>query len=161
MRGGACATGPTYEYYLYHASHTVKRTDRCSDCPINFALQIFGDPWSLLVIRDLMFTERRTYSDFLGAEESMATNILADRLRRLQVAGLVRRRGRGKGAAYALTKKGLDLLPAMLEFVAWSARYDKHTATPRVFAARIRKDQGRVAAEMRAALRGRYDLRAR
>lgn len=136
----------------------MKRIERRSDCPINFALQTFGDAWSLLVIRDLMFTDRRTYSDFLGAEEGMATNILADRLERLVRAGLVRLDGAGKGAKYGLTKEGLDLLPAMLEFVSWSARYDTQTAAPKAFVARIRKDPSGVAAELRRHLVRRYGL---
>ena len=81
----------------------MKRTTRRSDCPINFALQTFGDGWSLLVIRDLMFTDRRTYTDFLRADEGIATNVLADRLKQLRALGLIRRRGRGRGATYALT----------------------------------------------------------
>lgn len=136
----------------------MKRTERRSDCPINFALQTFGDAWSLLILRDLMFTERRTYSDFLGAEEAMATNILADRLERLQRTGLIARAGRGKGAKYGLTEKGLDLLPAMLEFVSWSARYDKGTAAPKAFVARIRQDPSGVAAAIRKQLRNEYGL---
>lgn len=136
----------------------VKRTGRRSDCPINFALQIFGDAWSLLVIRDLMFTERRTYTDFLHAEEGMATNVLAARLRHLQVAGLIRKRGSGRGAEYALTHKGLDLLPTMLQMIAWSALHDRHTAAPPKFIASIRKDRARVEAELREALRRPYGL---
>ncbi|MDQ3997229.1 MAG: helix-turn-helix transcriptional regulator [Gemmatimonadota bacterium] len=136
----------------------MKRTGRRSDCPINFAVQTFGDPWSLLVIRDLMFTERRTYSDFLRAEEGMATNILAARLKHLQSAGLIRRRGTGRGAEYALTRKGLDLLPAMLDLVVWSARYDKRTAAPKGFVARIHTDRSRVESQLREQLRARYEL---
>ena len=136
----------------------MRRTERRSDCPINFALQTFGDAWSLLVIRDLMFTDRRTYSDFLGAEEGMATNILADRLARLQHAGLIKRSGRGKGAKYGLTAKGLDLLPAMLEFVSWSARYDQRTAAPQAFVALMRRGPAKVAADIRRQLQARYGL---
>ncbi len=131
----------------------MKRTGRRSDCPINFALQTFGDGWSLLVIRDLMFTDRRTYTDLLGAEEGIATNVLADRLKRLQALGLIRRRGTGRGATYGLTEKGLDLLPAMLELVSWSARHDRHTAAPPDFVARIRRDREAVATELRKNLR--------
>ena len=149
----------TYGYYLYYASECMKRHRR-SDCPINFALQTFGDAWSLLVIRDLMFTERRTYSEFLGAEEGMATNILADRLTRLRYAGLITHSGRGKGARYALTEKGLDLLPAMLQFIAWSARYDTRTAVPKAFSALIRKDPAGVAADLRRQLQARFGLPA-
>jgi DNA-binding HxlR family transcriptional regulator len=136
----------------------VKRTSRRSDCPINFALQTFGDGWSLLVIRDLMFTDRRTYTDFLDAEEGIATNVLADRLKRLQALGLIRRRGTGRGVTYGLTEKGLDLLPAMLELVSWSARYDRHTAAPPDFVARIRREPKAVAAELRTHLRRRHGL---
>jgi DNA-binding HxlR family transcriptional regulator len=145
---------------LHHASkeRIVKRTTRRSDCPINYALQMFGDAWSLLVIRDLMFTERRTYTDFLNAEEGMATNILAARLQQLQADGLIRRRGSGRGAEYALTQKGLDLLPAMLELIAWSGKYDRRTGAPKEFLARIRKTRARVTAELSDQLRRQYDL---
>lgn len=136
----------------------VKRTARRSDCPINFALQVFGDGWSLLVMRDLMFTERRTYTDFLGAEEGIATNVLAARLKDLQRHGLIRRQGTGRGAMYALTEKGLDLLPAMLEFISWSARYDPRTAAPPEFVARIRAERETLADELRAGLRRRHGL---
>src|SRR6266568_6534572 len=142
----------------YPRGTPVKRTSRRSDCPINFALQTFGDGWSLLVIRDLMFTDRRTYTDFLGAEEGIATNVLADRLKQLQALGLVRRRGTGRGATYALTEKGLDLLPAMLELVSWSARHDCNTAAPPDFVARIRRDREAVATELRKHLRRGYGL---
>ncbi len=138
----------------------MKRIGRRSDCPINFALQTFGDGWSLLVIRDLMFTERRTYTDFLGAEEGIATNVLADRLKQLQAQGLIRLLGTGRGATYALTEKGLDLLPAMLELITWSARHDPRTAAPPAFVARIRRDREAVATELRAHLRRRHDLDA-
>jgi DNA-binding HxlR family transcriptional regulator len=137
----------------------MKRSNRRSDCPINFALQTFGDSWSLLVIRDLMFTERCTYSEFLNAEEGMATNILADRLSRLRHAGIIALSGRGKGARYALTDKGLDLLPAMLQLIAWSARYDTLTAVPSDFAARIRRDPAGLDRELRERLRTRFGLR--
>jgi DNA-binding HxlR family transcriptional regulator len=137
---------------------TVKRTERRSDCPINFALQTFGDAWSLLIIRDLMFTDRRTYTDFLSAEEGMATNILAARLEWLQESGLVRRRGEGRGATYALTEKGLDLLPAMLDLIAWSGKYDRRTAAPKAFLARIRRDRAGLVTELRESLRHEYGL---
>ena len=142
----------------YEEEPQVKRTGRRSDCPINFALQIFGDTWSLLVIRDLMFTDRRTYSEFLSAEEGIATNILATRLNQLQATGLIRRRGRGRSATYGLTEKGLDLLPAMLELISWSARYDARTAAPPAFVTRIRTERKTLADELRAGLKRRHGL---
>lgn len=132
----------------------MRRTERRSDCPINFAVQTFGDPWSLLILRDLMFTPRRTYGDFLAAEERIATNVLAARLAHLQTVGLITRRD----ARYALTRKGLDLLPAMLDLVAWSGKHDRRTAAPKSFLARIARDREGVIAEISAALRAEYGL---
>ena len=136
----------------------MKRTERRSDCPINFALQTFGDAWSLLILRDLMFTDRRTYSDFLNAEEGMATNILASRLDQLQNAGLITKRGEGRGAAFGLTTKGLDLLPAMLELIAWSGKHDERTAAPNEFLNQVRRDRAGLIAQLRDQLRREYEL---
>jgi DNA-binding HxlR family transcriptional regulator len=132
----------------------MKRTERRSDCPINFAVQTFGDAWSLIILRDLMFTERRTYSDFLAAEEGIATNILAARLEYLQRVGLIRRRDTG----YGLTRKGLDLLPAMLDLIAWSGKYDPRTAAPKPFLRRIASDRAGLIAELTARLRTEFQL---
>lgn len=132
----------------------MKRTERRSDCPINFAVQTFGDAWSLVILRDLMFTPRRTYGDFLTAEEGISTNILAARLDHLQNVGLiVRRDGR-----YALTRKGLDLLPTMLDLIAWSGKYDSMTAAPKAFLKRIDRDRVGLLAEIAASLRAEFGL---
>ena len=116
----------------------MKRTERRSDCPTNFAVQAFGDGWSLLVVRDLMFKGKRTFAEFAASEERIATNVLADRLRSLQLAGIVRRDGDGRSTRYSLTRKGIDLLPLMVEMILWSARHDAHTATPATFVRRVR-----------------------
>src|SRR5262245_51138935 len=105
-----------------------------------------------------MFTDRLTYSDFARAEEGIATNVLAARLEALRQHGIIRRRGEGKGAQYALTQKGLDLLPAMLELISWSARYDGRTAAPPEFVSHIRRDRDRVAEGLRQELRRRHGL---
>ncbi len=132
----------------------MRRTERRSDCPINFAVQTFGDPWSLIILRDLMFTDRRTYGELLAAEERIATNVLAARLEHLQKTGLITRRD----ARYALTQKGLDLLPAMLDLISWSGKYDKRTAAPKPFLVRIAGDREGVIAEIAARLRAEYGL---
>jgi DNA-binding HxlR family transcriptional regulator len=136
----------------------VKRTGRRSDCPINYALQTFGDPWSLLILRDLMFTDRRSYTDFLKAEEGIATNILADRLVWLQDVDVIRKLGHGKGARYSLTAKGLDLLPAMLELIRWSATHDAQTAAPKAFVSRSNKQRAAVEQEIREQLSAEFEL---
>jgi DNA-binding HxlR family transcriptional regulator len=132
----------------------MKRTERRSDCPVNFAVQTFGDAWSLVILRDLMFTSRRTYGDFLAAEERISTNILAARLEHLQEVGLIGRRDGG----YALTRKGLDLLPAMLDLIAWSGKYDPMTGAPKAFLKRIERDRVGLLAEITASLRAEYGL---
>jgi len=137
------------------AGDPLRRRHRRSDCPVHFALETFGDAWTLLVVRDLMFKGRTRYRDFLRAEEGIATNILADRLARLEEDGIVAREpdparaGRGR---YRLTPKGVDLLPVLLEIIDWSARHDPRTAADRGFVRRLRADKTGLAAEIRAEL---------
>src|SRR5207237_7415454 len=103
--------------YLLKASYrdAMRRRHRKSDCPVHFALEVFGDPWSLLIIRDLMFKDRRTYTEFLRGEEGIATNVLADRLNRLEQDGIIAKDDAPTGAGYRLTPKGIDLLQIMIE----------------------------------------------
>lgn len=104
-----------------------------SDCPICVALDIFGDSWSLLIVRDLMLKDRKTFQDFLEAEEKIATNVLSDRLTRLERRGLLLK-GRDPEDArrfiYRLTEKGIALAPILVEMILWSARYEKTAAPP-------------------------------
>jgi DNA-binding HxlR family transcriptional regulator len=133
----------------------MKRRRRKSDCPVHFALEVFGDAWTLLIIRDLMFKGRTSYTDFLQAEEGIATNVLADRLVRLEEDGIIDKEvgsGRGTGSRYRLTPKGIDLLPIMLEVIGWSAKYDPKTAADRAFVRRLRNDPAALRAEIRSQL---------
>lgn len=102
-----------------------------SHCPIAFALDVFGDKWSLLVLRDLLFKGKKRYTEFLAAEEGIATNVLSERLARLEAEGLItksRDKANLRQYIYAPTPKGLDLLPALLEIICWSAKHDPKTA---------------------------------
>ena len=130
----------------------MRRADRRSDCPINFTVERLGDSWSLLVLRDLMFKGKRTYSEFAESDERISTNILADRLKSLCAAGRVRREGRGRSTRYSLTEPGIDLLPMMVEMIVWGARNDPGTAAPAVFIDRAVNDRDAMLAEMRTAL---------
>ena len=131
----------------------MRRRRRKSDCPVHFALEVFGDPWTLLIIRDLMFKDRRTYTDFLRGEERIATNVLADRLLRLEQDGIIVKDETPGGGGYRLTPKGIDLLPILMEIIAWSATHDARTAADPAFVRRVRADRDAFAKELRATLR--------
>lgn len=98
-----------------------------SGCPINLTLEVLGDRWSLIVIRDMMFGGRRHYRDLLShSQEGIASNILADRLKRLMAAGLITRRDdpshKQKGV-YSLTEPAIQLVPLLAQMGAWGRRH--------------------------------------
>jgi DNA-binding HxlR family transcriptional regulator len=130
----------------------MRRRQRKSDCPVHFALEVFEDPWTLLIIRDLMFKDRSTYTDFLRAEEGIATNVLADRLVRLEEDGVIAKDPSRSAAGYHLTAKGMDLLPVLIEIIGWSAKHDPRTAADRTFVRRARKDRETFTRELRMRL---------
>ena len=109
-----------------------------SHCPISMSLDIFGDRWSLLIVRDLLFKGATCFSDFQGAEEAIATNILSDRLERLARHDIIEARpdpGDGRKKRYALTAKGRELGPVLCEIIQWSARHHDTAAPPEVMKA--------------------------
>ncbi len=100
-------------------------------CPVTFALDVFGDRWSLLIIRDIVFKGKRRYSDFTRSPEGISTNILANRLARLEDEGILTRRPDPASPTrriYILTEKGEALIPVLLEIVNWSASFDPASA---------------------------------
>jgi DNA-binding HxlR family transcriptional regulator len=127
-------------------------SDRCrSHCPINFVLETFGDKWTLLVIRDLMFHGKRHYGEFLASDEGISTNILADRLQRLERDGVIEKKvdpSHGSKVIYRLTEKGRDLIPVMLEITAWSGKYDSKTNAPRAFLKELKGDRRRLSEQL-------------
>lgn len=101
-----------------------------SECPVSFSLDIFGDRWTLLIIRDIMFRGKISYSEFIESEEKIATNILADRLNMLEAESILIKKVSSKNKSkyiYRLTKKGIDLLPIMIEIMQWGAKYNPDT----------------------------------
>ena len=137
---------------MKHDSARVRR----SGCPISLALEIFGDTWSLLVIRDLMFKGLRTFNEFLGAGEGIASNVLADRLAKLEAAGIIDKRDHAADARryeYRLTKKGIDLAPVIVELVLWSARHEKTDAPPQVIRA-MKNRRAKFLSDLRRAWQG-------
>lgn len=115
-----------------------------SHCPINYALESFGDKWTLLIIRDLMFKAKTSFNEFLSSNEKISTNILADRLRRLESLGIVSKEVSDENRSkliYSLTRKGRDLLPIMMEITQWSGRYDPQTNAPDSLLKRLEADK--------------------
>jgi DNA-binding HxlR family transcriptional regulator len=101
---------------------------RRSGCPLNASIEMLGDRWSLLIIRDMMLLGSRTFKEFLNSYERPATNILADRLRRLESYGIITTRldpADGRKLIYLLTPKGLDLAPVLTEMVLWAGAHER------------------------------------
>jgi DNA-binding HxlR family transcriptional regulator len=133
----------------------AKKTPRRSGCPISYSLEIFGDRWTLLVLRDLLLKGRRHFKELLAAEEGIATNILTDRLQRLEAFGVLRRvrdPEDRRRRIYRPTDKGIALLPVLLELAAWGAEHDSETAAPSGFVARFTEDREAVLEEFRRSL---------
>lgn len=143
-RQASCGWWPASREEIEPMKHTHQRR---SDCPINFALETFGDPWSLLLIRDIVYFGKKTYGEFLASEEGMATNILASRLARLEEQGILLKKPSEldkRKEEYVLTEKGLDLIPVLVEMANWSAEYDPHTAAPAAWIALMRADREKM-----------------
>jgi DNA-binding HxlR family transcriptional regulator len=101
---------------------------RRSGCPLNASVEMLGDRWSLLILRDMMLRGFRSYKQFLESYEGIATNILADRLRRLEEYGIISAQpdaSDGRKLIYSLTPKGIDLAPVLTEMVLWAARHEE------------------------------------
>jgi DNA-binding HxlR family transcriptional regulator len=123
---------------------------RRSGCPLNASVEILGDRWSLLIIRDMMLRGFRAYKQFLGSYERIATNILADRLRRLEEHGIITAEpdpSDGRKLIYLLTKKGIDLAPVLTEMVLWSAGHEE--VENQALVELLRNDKRKFEAEVR------------
>ena len=104
-----------------------RKPRRRSECPLNASVEMLGDRWSLLIIRDMMLRGARTYKEFLECYEGIATNILADRLRKLVDHGIVTTEpdgSDGRKLTYLLTEKGIGLAPVLTEMVLWAAAHE-------------------------------------
>ncbi len=121
------------------------------------SLEVFGDRWSLLIIRDLTVRGFRTFKEFQQSGERIATNILADRLRKLQAAGIITAETEESDARrlnYRLTEKGIDLAPVLLELLIWGAQHEQAGATGALIAT-MEKNRQAILAEVRRRWRER------
>ena len=133
-----------------------KKIEYRSDCPISTALDIFGDKWSLLIVRDMVFKGLSTYGDFLNGGEKIATNILADRLTMLEAGGIIAKQKHPESKAkilYTLTPKGIDLVPALVEIIVWSEKYHEVHPQAKQFAKQLRKDKVAVVKQILSGLK--------
>ncbi len=113
-----------------------------SGCPLNASVEILGDRWSLLIVRDMMLRGFRTYKEFLESYEGIATNILAIRLQKLIAHGIITTEqdpSDGRKLVYSLTAKGIDLAPVLTEMVLWAAAHEETDNRPLQFLASIRQ----------------------
>jgi DNA-binding HxlR family transcriptional regulator len=117
---------------------------RRSGCPLNASVEMLGDHWSLLILRDMMLRGYQTFNEFLHSDEKIATNILTDRLRRLESYGIISSQqdpADGRKLIYLLTVKGIDLAPVLTEMVLWAARHEETGNQPLVRQMRTTKEQ--------------------
>lgn len=117
-------------------------------CPIRYGAVVFGDVWSLLILRDIVFKGARHYADFLKAGEGISTNILATRLARLEAEGVLTKTPDTENKTryvYGLSDKGKALVPALLEIMDWSERWDERTEVPTEFIDELRRDRKALA----------------
>lgn len=124
-----------------------KRQRRRSNCPINFALESFGDTWSLLIVRDIVYFGKQTYGEFLDSDEAIATNILASRLAELEEKGILVKTPNAhdkRQELYRLTEKGLDLIPILLEMANWGAHHDSQTSAPAAWIESVNADKPKI-----------------
>lgn len=115
------------------SSKKLSSDDHRSGCPISCVLDLVGDKWTLLIVRDLLFFEKSQYKDFADSNEKIPTNILADRLKRLEAAKIVTKRPYQNNPVryqYSLTPKGKALFPVLKELVRWANKYIPGTIRP-------------------------------
>ena len=127
-------------------------------CPIDYALEVFGDRWSLIVMRDILLAGKRHYRDLVTAKEGIATNVLASRLRKLEATGLLERRADPddkRTVFYVATDKALDLIPVLLEISRWSVKHDPHSAAPPELVKRFDADREQLIADLQQSARAR------
>lgn len=133
----------------------MTQRDWRSKCPLNIALEVIGDRWTLLILRDLMLKQLSTYREFQDSGEGIATNVLAHRLKLLQEENMIvgeRSTTDARVVRYRPTRKGLDLLPVIVEMILWAHAYEKTAAPPRIIR-RLQNDRDAFIAE----IRGRFE----
>ena len=133
----------------------MENIGRRSTCPINYSVEIFGDKWMLLLLRDLMFNGKNSFLEFRASEEKISSAVLTEKLNILLNAGIVVKVTSPRNASkflYLLTDKGIELVPVMVEFLNWGARYNPEGG-PKTWLDRIKQNKKKAIAELQDKLR--------
>ena len=141
---------------LYFCAVKKKEISFRSDCPISKTLDILGDKWSLLIVRDMVFKGKNTYSDFLNGGEGITTSVLADKLVLLESGGIISKEIHPESKAkilYTLTPKGTDLIPVLVEVISWSEKHHQVHPQATAFAKQVKKDKEGVIKMIRQSLK--------
>jgi DNA-binding HxlR family transcriptional regulator len=148
--GIACISQVKFDIFLANMPGKPRSHHR-SGCPVSISLEMLGDRWSLLIVRDLMVRGFRTFKEFQESGEGIASNILADRLQKLGNSGIITGETEptdGRRVNYRLTRKGIDLAPVVLELLIWGARYEDIGA-PCALIRKLEKHRKELLAEVR------------
>ena len=122
----------------------MNKVKKRSNCPVSCSLGVWGDKWSLLIVRDLLLTKECTYGDFLKSDEKIATNILASRLQSLEENKIIEKLEHPDSKAkvlYRLTRKGIDLLPIIIEINLWAEKYFSIPNDRKAMLKEVKKDK--------------------
>ena len=109
----------------------MRKIEKRSNCPISYSLDLFGDKWTILILRDLALGDKHFFKDFLEAGEGIATNVLSDRLKMLDDFGIIQSKPYEQNKTmkyYSLTEKGVELIPIIIELWVWGAKFDPNSS---------------------------------
>ena len=130
-----------------------------SDCPVSYTLDILGDKWTLLILRDLVFNEKSSYGEFLESEEKIATNILADRLSLLESNGFIIKTVSPHNKSkfiYTATEKTADIIPLLMEMVIWASKYNPAVA-PKKLLSELAKNKAKTTKFFYQKIMGKFE----
>jgi len=133
----------------------MKSTIPRSDCPLSYSLDILGDKWTLLILRDMMLSGKSSFSEFMGSTEKIASNILIDRLNMLQSEGFVTRTVSPLNKSkflYTLSEKSIELVPVVIDLIEWGAKYHP-TGEPKSILPQVLRNKSRTIKELQERLR--------
>lgn len=133
----------------------MKTIERRSSCPINYSVEIFGDKWMLLLLRDLMFNGKNSFLEFRASDEKISSAVLTEKLNILLHEEIVSKVISPKNASkylYLLTDKGIELLPVMVEFLDWGARYNPEGGL-KILLDRIKQSKKKAISELQDKLK--------